>query len=153
MFDFQLRSAAFESGAPIPRDYTREGANVSPPLSWQCLPDGTQSLALLCTDPDAPTGTWTHWVIFNIPAHWPGLPENFPKTRRFQQVLQGMTSYYTLGYDGPFPPRGQTHRYFFRLYALARLLKLAPGIPAQQLERHLAPVLLAQTELMGTYTR
>jgi Raf kinase inhibitor-like YbhB/YbcL family protein len=153
MHTFCLTSTAFKDGTAIPREYTREGANISPPLSWQHLPAGTQALALICHDPDAPGGDWIHWVIFNLPASWSGLPEHFPRTGAGHTAVQGSNSWRTAGYDGPCPPHGQSHRYIFTLYALSRPLKLAAGVPAQQLRRALAPVCLARTELIGTFQR
>ncbi|PIQ28189.1 YbhB/YbcL family Raf kinase inhibitor-like protein [bacterium (Candidatus Blackallbacteria) CG17_big_fil_post_rev_8_21_14_2_50_48_46] len=150
---FLLESPAFVSGAPLPIDYTREGANLSPPLRWKNPPAGTTHLALICSDPDAPGGTWIHWVLYNIPVQWAELPERFPRLRSMSGTNQGVNSYRTLGYDGPFPPKGQNHRYFFKLYALSRPLKLAAGIPAAQVEQAMQPVLLGNTELIGTYQR
>lgn len=151
--DFQIYSPAFSSGTAIPKDFTRDGANVSPPLAWKNLPTDTQSLALICSDPDAPGGTWIHWVLFNLPATWSELPERFPRLREFSGSVQGSNSYRTLGYDGPAPPKGREHRYFFKLYALSRALKLAPGIPAAQLEQAMQSVLLGQAETFGSYRR
>lgn len=150
---FQIYSPAFASGAAMPKDFTRDGANVSPPLAWKNLPSGTRFLALTCFDPDAPGGTWIHWVLFNLPASWRELPERFPRLREFSGSVQGSNSYRTLGYDGPAPPKGHEHRYFFRLYALSRALNLVPGIPAAQLEQAMQSVLLGQAEYVGTYAR
>ncbi len=151
--DFQIYSPAFLPGTAIPKDFTRDGANVSPPLAWKNLPTDTQSLALICSDPDAPGGTWIHWVLFNVSATWTELPERFPRLREFNGSVQGSNSYRTLGYDGPAPPKGREHRYFFKLYALSRALKLAPGIPAAQLEQAMQSVLLGQAEYVGLYRR
>lgn len=153
MSEFQLYSPAFAPGAAMPKDYTRDGANVSPPLTWRNPPVGTRALALICSDPDAPGGTWIHWVLFNLPVSWTELPERFPRLREFSGARQGVNSYRTWGYDGPAPPKGREHRYLFRLYALSRPLNLAPGIPAAQLEQALSPVLLAQAEYLGVYAR
>ena len=153
MSTFTLTSPAFSAGGPIPCDYTRAGANLSPPLNWQHPPAGTQALALICHDPDAPGGDWIHWVLFNIPASWSELPAHFPRTGTGHAAVQGSNSWRTPGYDGPCPPRGQTHRYIFTLYALSRPLKLAAGVPAQQLRRALVPVCLTHTELIGTFSR
>jgi Raf kinase inhibitor-like YbhB/YbcL family protein len=150
---FTLSIPTFAPGAYIPSDYTRDGANISPALTWKNPPQGTKSLALTCTDPDAPGGNWVHWVLFNIPAIWSGLPERYPRLREFSGARQGANSYRTLGYDGPAPPKGQEHRYFFRLYALSRDLKLTAGIPAAQLEQALQSVLLEQAEYIGLYRR
>ncbi|MEZ0373711.1 MAG: YbhB/YbcL family Raf kinase inhibitor-like protein, partial [Candidatus Sericytochromatia bacterium] len=140
-----LHSPAWQAGDSIPIRYTRRGANLSPPLSWSELPTGTAALALICTDPDA-SRLWYHWLLWNIPLAWPGLPEHLPQLHEFQGLGQGMTSYHSLGYDGPDPPAGETHRYFFRLYALDRLLRLSAGVPGPQLERAMAGKILAQAE-------
>lgn len=147
----RLSSPAWEPGAVIPEPHSRRGANLSPRLEWSGLPEDTASLALICTDPDA-ARLWYHWVLWNIPPGWQSLPQNLPRLKDYQGLCQGMTSYHSLGYDGPQPPAGETHRYFFRLYALNRVLKLAPGVPGPQLERALAGKILARTELMGTFT-
>lgn len=153
MSQFELICPDVESGQSLPLQFTREGANLSPALTWQYLPAGTSHLALICHDPDAPEGRWIHWVIFNIPANWQGLSQNFPRLRECNGCSQGINSYRTIGYDGPLPPRGERHRYIFRVFALSRPLKLSPGIPAAQLELAMKPVLLGQAELVTLYQR
>lgn len=146
----RLTSRAWQAGEFLPDGFSRQGANLSPPLDWHGLPAQTASLALICSDADAPR-IWYHWLIWNIPANWPGLPQHLPRLREYQSLRQGMTSYHSLGYDGPQPPAGEIHRYRFRLYALARPLKLAAGVPGPQLERALAGKVLAQAELMARF--
>lgn len=148
----QVLSPAWSSGENIPELYTRSDANLSPPLIWSGLPAGTASLALICSDPDA-TRLWYHWLVWNIPASWSGLPQHLPRQREYQGLCQGLTSYHSLGYDGPEPPMGETHRYIFRLYALDRKLRLAAGVPGPQLERALQGKVLAQAEYKGLYAR
>lgn len=115
----RLVSSAFAEGQPIPAEYTCEGRNISPPLSWSGTPAGTRSLALICEDPDAPSGLWTHWVIYGLPGSMTELPEGVraveipPNGGR-----QGMNSFKHIGYGGPCPPAGRAHRYFFKIYAL-----------------------------------
>ncbi|MHC4178948.1 MAG: YbhB/YbcL family Raf kinase inhibitor-like protein [Planctomycetota bacterium] len=154
----ELTSTAFSEGQPIPRKYTGEGADASPPLSWSTLPEGTQQLALICDDPDAPRGTWVHWVVYGIPAAVTELPENFSKTEwresKFKDVIEGENSFGDTGYGGPMPPSGDgKHRYFFKLYALDSELALEPGLDKQSLEEAIKGHVLGKGELMGTYER
>ena len=143
----QLTSTAFEPEGRIPDQYTCKGENKSPDLSWNNTPKGTRSLALIVDDPDAPGGTFTHWVAFNIPANQNFLAENnaigFP---------QGRTSFGTLGYNGPCPPQGHgSHRYYFKLYALDTIFPAHPDIDKEQLLKAMEGHILDHTELMGTY--
>ena len=148
-----LKSAAFSEGGWIPEKYTCDGDNVSPPLEWSGLPLGTASLALICDDPDAPMGTWVHWVVFNIPPETDGLPENVPPERELKQGgLQGINDFRKIGYGGPCPPGG-THRYFFKLYALDCRLDLPAGITKAQLMAAMEGHILDQAVLMGRYSR
>lgn len=151
---FQIKSTAFEHGGNIPKKYTCDGADVSPPLSWTPPPKGTKSLALICDDPDAPMGTWVHWVLFGLPSNTRELPEGVPT----QEVLpdgskQGTTDFGRVGYGGPCPPKGPAHRYFFRLYTLDIEPDLKPGATKQQLLKTIEKHILAQAELMGRYQR
>ena len=150
---FELKSTAFAAGQPIPRQYTCDGENVSPPLQWNDPPAGTQSLALICDDPDAPAGTWVHWVLYNLPAKTRTLAEAIPATADLPDGSRhGKNGWGRLGYGGPCPPSG-THRYFFKLYALDTVLGLASGADKNQLLQAMQGHILAQTELMGTYKR
>lgn len=149
-----LSSAGFEAGAAIPKKYTADGRNVSPPLAWGPCPEGTRSLALICEDPDAPGGAWTHWVLFNLPGETRDLAEHIPPTGRLPSgALQGRNDFGHLGYGGPAPPRGKTHRYFFRLFALAESLELEPGAKKAEVLARIGKSALAEGELMGTYQR
>lgn len=150
----QITSSAFSEGSPIPKKYTCDAENVSPPLAWSGLPAGTQSLALIADDPDAPLGTWVHWVIFNLPPTLGGLSEDIPKTPQVEGgALQGDNDFRKPGYGGPCPPRGKPHRYFFKLYALDTLLALKAGSSKADLEKAMRGHILAQGQLMGTYSR
>lgn len=150
---FQIESDVFEAGGPIPGKFSCDGQDVSPPLSWNGLPQGTESLALVMEDPDAPAGNWVHWVIYNIPASLSGLPEGVPAERELANgSLSGLNSWGRNGYGGPCPPRG-THRYFFRLYALDAPLELAGGATRERLSEAMQGHILGQAEIMGTYRR
>lgn len=144
---FVLSSPAFAQGQPIPREYTCDGADISPPLAWSGVPPDAKSLALIVDDPDAPSGTWVHWVLFDIPPQSGGLPEHASTSG-----IHGSNSWQRLGYGGPCPPGG-THRYFFKLYALDSALSLPPGTGKTQLLSAMEGHVLAHAELMGTYRR
>jgi Raf kinase inhibitor-like YbhB/YbcL family protein len=148
-----LTSTAFSDGGLIPRRYTCDGEDVSPPLAWRDAPAGTRSFALICDDPDAPAKVWVHWVIYNLPATVTDLPEAVPPDPELPRGgRQGRNDFGRLGYGGPCPPSG-THRYFFRLYALDALLDLAPGATKGDLVRKMAGHILAETVLVGRYAR
>jgi Raf kinase inhibitor-like YbhB/YbcL family protein len=157
----ELKSPAFVEGAVIPKKYTGEGEDVSPPLTWSGLPPGTKELALICEDPDAPTTEpWIHWVIYKIPADLTGLPEGVDKAARLKSpsgALQGKNSWtlgQTIGYHGPMPPPGHgVHRYFFRLYALEAKLPTEPGLTAKTIRDEMSGRVIGEGLLMGTYSR
>ena len=149
-----VTSTAFKEGLPIPAQYTADGQDVSPPLSWGGVPAGTRSLALVCEDPDAPRGTWSHWVLFNLPAEASGLPEGVPLEAKLPSgATQGANDFRKVGYGGPSPPPGKPHRYFFKLYALDTTLSLPPSTTRQQLQAAVQGHVLAEGQLMGTYGR
>ena len=151
--NLSLSSPAFDPGAMIPVRYTCDGNDESPPLTWRGAPAGTQSFALIMDDPDAPAGTWVHWVIFNIPASSTGLPAAIPPRPRLEDgSVQGVNSWRRVGYGGPCPPGGQ-HRYFFKLYALDASLSLGASATKADLLRAMEGHILAQAELMGVYRR
>ena len=151
---FALTSTAFTNGAAIPRQYTCDGADLSPVLHWNAAPAGTQSFALIADDPDAPAGTWTHWIIWNIPAKTTALPEGVPKVEESRDgARQGNNDFKRIGYGGPCPPPGKTHHYFFKLYALDAKLELKAGASRSDLDRAIDGHVLAQTRWMGTYRR
>lgn len=150
----QLTSTAFGEGEPIPVKYTCEDKNVSPPLKWSGAPPGTTSLALIVDDPDAPAGTWIHWVLYDLPANISELPEDLVKGQHLSNgAKQGLNDFKHLGYGGPCPPPGNPHRYFFKLYALDAPLDLKPGATKQAVEQAMGKHVLAQAQLMGTYKR
>ncbi len=152
--EIKIKSAAFEEGGMIPKKYTCDGRDVSPPLSWTSVPEGTKSLALICDDPDAPTrGTWIHWVIFNIPADTRELPESIPPQKTLAMgAKQGINDFRKIGYGGPCPPSG-THRYYFYLYALDTEINLEGGATKEQLMRAMEGHILAEGKIMGKYKR
>jgi Raf kinase inhibitor-like YbhB/YbcL family protein len=146
-------SAAFTEGGMIPKQYTCDGADISPPLSWSTVPEGTRSIAIIVDDPDAPAGTWVHWLLYNLPPDLKGLPENVPAQKTLANGgMHGMTDFRRMGYGGPCPPSG-THRYFFRVYALDSILDLFPGAIKKRLLLAMEGHILAEGELMGKYRR
>jgi Raf kinase inhibitor-like YbhB/YbcL family protein len=150
----QLSSTAFTEGAAIPAKYTGDARDVSPPLKWTGVPEGTKSLALIVDDPDAPVGTWVHWVLYNLPAKTTELAEDVPKNQYVAGgAKQGLNDFRRLGYGGPSPPPGKPHRYFFKLYALDAVLDFKPGLTKKDIERAMEKHILAQAQLMGTYQR
>jgi len=149
---FALSISAFGSGAEIPQQYTCKGADNSPALAWSGAPAKTVSFALIMDDPDAPAGTWVHWVLWNLPATTHSLPQGVPKREQLDDgVREGRNSFEMVGYNGPCPPAGQTHRYFFRLYALDGKLDLAAGASRDQLDAAMKGHVLAHAEYMGTF--
>lgn len=150
----ELTSTAFQEGGTIPRRYTADGENLSPPLKWLDPPPGTQSLALVVEDPDAPRKTWSHWVVFNIPAESRELAEGVvPRESLPNGTLQGKNDFGKIGYGGPAPPPGNPHRYFFRLHALDRRVDLPASAERDELLEAIEGHVLAVGELMGTYGR
>jgi Raf kinase inhibitor-like YbhB/YbcL family protein len=149
----KLESSAFKAGGAIPAKYTCDDQDISPPLRWSDVPAKARSLALIVDDPDAPRGTWVHWVAWNIPTNIQTLSEDFPKQDApSNQIKQGMTDFKRPGYGGPCPPSG-THRYFFKLYALDTVLNLPSQTTKSELEKAMKGHILDQAELMGTYHR
>lgn len=149
MKQFSLASSAFEHNQPIPQQFSCKGENVSPPLTWHNAPQGTKSFALIVDDPDAPQGTWVHWVVFNLPAPVTNLEQN--SNIESLGGIQGTTSFESIGYGGPCPPSG-THRYFFKLYAVDTMLNLKRGSSKEELLAALEGHILAQTELVGLFS-
>lgn len=150
----QLTSPAFADGARIPQKYTGDGEDVSPALQWSDPPAMAKSWALICDDPDAPRGTWLHWVIFNLPAKLRQLDEAQSTAGTFADgTKQGTNDFGTIGYRGPAPPRGKTHRYFFKLYALDTILDLPPGATKGQWLSAMQGHVLGEAQLVGLYIR
>lgn len=153
---FVLESPAFADGALIPSLHSGEGLNLSPPLHWRGAPAGTRSFALVMDDPDAPTGPWLHWLLFNIPAQLQRLPAGLERSPQLANGARhgrcwGVSSFQRLGYQGPLPPAGRTHRYRFRLHALDQLLELPPGCTVSDLLQAMVGHQLGQAELTGLY--
>lgn len=148
MEKMEISSPAFSAGTAIPAKYTCDARDLSPSLVIGSVPAGTRSLALIMDDPDAPGGTWVHWVAWNIPPETRVIPENSLPAG----AVQGRNSWRRAGYGGPCPPSG-THRYVFKLFALDTTLKLAPSAGTVELERAMQGHLLASGQLMGTYAR
>jgi Raf kinase inhibitor-like YbhB/YbcL family protein len=150
----QVMSTAFKNMQPIPRDYTCDGKNISPPLSWSSAPAGTKSFALIVEDPDAPAGTWTHWVVFDLPGDTSELSEDAVKSQFASGGMkEGLNDFKHIGYGGPCPPAGKPHRYMFKLYALDTMLGLKSGASKKELEAAMAKHILGQGQLTGTYQR
>lgn len=148
-----LESPAFVNGQMIPVKYTCDGANISPPLKWSGVPEGTQSFALIFDDPDAPAKTWVHWVLFNIPGDVRALKEQIPADKRLaNKAIHGLNDFKKHGYGGPCPPDG-SHGYHMKLYALDTMLNLSPRITKQQLQDAMKEHILANTTLKGKYER
>jgi Raf kinase inhibitor-like YbhB/YbcL family protein len=150
----ELSSSAFHEGKPIPERYTGDGKDISPPLQWTDPPVGTKCFALIADDPDAPRGTWVHWVLFNLPPETRSLVEGVPKKETLANGAQhGTTDFGGVGYGGPAPPKGKPHRYFFKLYALDDVLKLPAGATKADVETAMKGHVLAEAQVMGTYQR
>ena len=150
---FQLTSE-FSSGGAIPSKFTCDGSDVSPALEWTEPPSGTKALALIVDDPDAPGGTFVHWVLFDLPPNVRSLAGGVSKEREFSNAArQGENDFGKIGYNGPCPPRGRPHRYFFKLYALDAKTKLKAGAGKADLERAMKGHVLAHAEVMGKYKR
>jgi Raf kinase inhibitor-like YbhB/YbcL family protein len=151
--DIKITSSAFQEGGLIPAKYTCDGADISPPLQWDAVPEGTKSIALISDDPDAPMGTWVHWVLFNLPSETKELAENIPPQETLPNgARQGISDFGRIGYGGPCPPGG-THRYFFKIYALDTELNLTAGDNKGQLLKAMEGHILAQGQLIGKYKR
>jgi len=150
----QITSTAFTEGKPIPKKYTCDAEDASPPLAWSGVPTEAKSLALIVDDPDAPVGTWVHWVFYDLPPSLTALKEGLAKTPTLEGLgTQGTNDFRKIGYGGPCPPRGKVHRYLFKLYALDTSLSLQPGASKADLEKAMRGHILAQGQLIGTYSR
>jgi Raf kinase inhibitor-like YbhB/YbcL family protein len=150
----EIKTPSFQTGAEIPRKYTCDGADVSPALAWEGAPAGAKAFALIADDPDAPAGTWVHWVFYDLPGETRALAEAEPATESLPGgAMQGLNDFRKVGYGGPCPPRGPAHRYFFKLYALDAPTNLKPRATKQQLLDAIKGHILAEAELMGRYGR
>jgi Raf kinase inhibitor-like YbhB/YbcL family protein len=151
--EFRLSSSSFQANGDIPARFTCSGEDLSPALAWTDPPSGTRSFALITDDPDAPSGTFTHWVVYDLPPRARQLPEGVPRTADPEGGRQGHNDFDKVGYSGPCPPPGNPHRYSFRLYALDKKLDLRAGATKSDVERAAKGHVLAQAELRGRFGR
>jgi len=150
----QITSSAFSAGETIPKKFTCDGPDASPALAWNEPPANTKSFALIMDDPDAPVGTWVHWVLYDLPPETKELAEGVAKQEQLANgARQGRNDFGKIGYGGPCPPAGKPHRYFFKLYALDSKLNLKPGATKAQLESAMKGRILGQAEMIGRYGR
>lgn len=149
-----LSSPAFSQGSTIPAKYTCAGEDISPPLEWGSIPDGAESVALICVDPDAPSGMFTHWVVYNIPPGEDGLAEGISSEAKLPSgAMQGLNDFGNVGYGGPCPPPGPAHHYYFRIYAVNTVLDLPPGASRGEVMESIRNNTLGSSELMGLFAR
>lgn len=150
-----IESPAFKYGEFIPVKYTCEGKDISPPLAWKNIPEGTKGVVLICDDPDAPGGTWVHWVIYNIPPDLKELKEGIPPEKELRNgIMQGRNSWDRIGYGGPCPPPGHgVHRYFFKIYAIDKVLEFSPGMTKEEILKIIKGHIIAEGKLMGKFKR
>ena len=153
---FKLYSPAFSDGGPIPRAHTCDAADLSPPLAWSGLPEGTRELALIVDDPDAPGKTWVHWVLYGILPAVTGLSAGLPRDAELKAPIaakQGVNDFRRTGWGGPCPPPGPPHRYFFTLYALSQTTKVPSGATKAVLLEAIKKIVIGEAKLMGKYGR
>lgn len=149
---FNLTTRAFENGATIPTKHTCKGDDLSPPLDWDEIPKGTTSLALIMEDPDAPGGTFIHWIVYNLPADNNGLEANIPRQKHLKNgATQGKNDFDKIGYGGPCPPKGEEHRYFFRLFALKKKLPPESANKEKDFYKAIKGLVLEEAEYMGKF--
>lgn len=149
--EIKVTSVAFKEGQPIPRQYTCDGINISPPLEWSGVPKTAKTIAIIVDDPDAPARTWVHWVLYNLSAENIGFVENMPTTENLKAGgFQGKNDFGKIGYGGPCPPSG-SHRYFFKVYALDTELPLKAGATKAEVEKAIEGHVVSQGQLMGVY--
>jgi Raf kinase inhibitor-like YbhB/YbcL family protein len=154
MIDLEIKSTAFNDGEMIPKKYTGDGLDVSPPLSWNPAPEGTKSLVIICYDINAPSGNWDHWVLFDIPANMTSFPEGVPKDPALPDgSIHGKNGWGRPGYKGPAPPPGKPHRYFFKIFALDKILNMGPLSERKVVEKGMEGHILATGKLLGLYGR
>ncbi len=154
IMNLELISPAFNNNQSIPQKYTCEGEDISPPLEWKGVVENVKSFVLIADDPDAPMGTWVHWVIYNIPSEVTELKEGIPAIESLDDgTLQGITDFNRIGYGGPCPPPGKPHRYYFKLYALDTKLQFSPGATKKEVEQAIQGNIIDKSELIGLYSR
>lgn len=150
----EVSVAAVPREGSIPKAFTADGADVSPAMTWMAPPSGTKGFAVIMDDPDAPMGLWTHWTLYDLPATVTALRENLPKAPTLADgARQGRNTWGRIGYNGPSPPPGSPHRYFFRVFALSGRLDLAAGATREELDRALQGKVLAEGSFMARYGR
>jgi len=148
-----VSSPSFSHMKPIPAEFTCDGADISPAIRWSGAPRSAKSIVVMCDDPDAPAGTWVHWIVYDIPVSVDSLAENIPTTGTIScGAKQGLNDFRRIGYGGPCPPGG-THRYFFKVYALDTMLNLPAGKTKKDVEKAMTGHVLAHGELVGVYSR
>jgi len=151
--EIKVTSTAFKNGEMIPSKYTCDGQDISPPLKWEGVPDGAKSIALIGDDPDAPMGTWVHWLVYNLPPETRELEENIPVATHLENgAKQGVTDFRRVGYGGPCPPSG-THRYFFKVYALDTSIEASGMLDKAGLLKAMEGHIIGQGQIMGKYRR
>lgn len=149
----KIASTAFNEGGLMPDKFSYLSSNFSPPLKWDHEPSQTKTYALICEDPDAPSGNWIHWIVFNIPRDMHALPEHFPMQKELSNgIKQGTNDFHTIGYGGPAPPSGM-HRYIFKLYALDSKLNLKYGVSKKELFNAMQGHILDEAKLIGKYKK
>lgn len=153
MENLKVTTTAFTSGAAIPTKYTADGEDIAPSLSWSAVPPQTKSIAVCVVDTDAPRGDWWHWVLYGLDAKTTELKEGTAKTAVAANASQGKNDFGKTGYNGPSPPRGKVHHYYFRVFALDKMLSEKPGLDKVEFEKAIAGHILAHGETVGTYIR
>ena len=154
MEKISISADGFKEGGTIPDEFTCNGKDISPSLSWEGIPAGTKSISLIMDDPDCSEGTFVHWVLYNIPPETRKMPKGIPHNKTLADgSMQGMTDFGRAGYGGPCPPPGKPHRYYFKVYALDIILVLPPAVSKNQLENAMKGHILASGELTGKYQR
>jgi hypothetical protein len=149
-----VKSMSFDEGETIPVDYTCDGMDISPEIVWDNVPEETKSFVLIMEDPDAPMGVFTHWVVYDIPSSLRLLPENFPKVPQIDGIKQGINDFGRIGYGGPCPPKGSTHRYIFNIFAVSvPSLELPTGATKKIIEEKMEGKVLSKGKLTGIYGR
>jgi len=152
--EIRVSSEAFDNRQAVPRKYTGQGKDISPPLNWESGPKGTETFAIIVDDPDAPGKTWVHWVVYNIPGDVTSLPEGAsPGGQLPGEALEGRTDFGKNQYGGPMPPGGESHRYYFKVYALDSAVDLGEGATKQELLDAMDGHVLANGQLVGTYKK
>jgi Raf kinase inhibitor-like YbhB/YbcL family protein len=154
VMNIKITSSAFQDSSVIPLKYACEGDNISPPLSWTGIPNGTKSLAIICDDPDAPMGIWTHWIIYNIPPDKTNFDESIHTDVKLADgSIQGANDFGDIGYSGPCPPAGYPHRYYFTIYALDVMLSLKDKATRSDIDDAIQNHILGKGQLIGTFSR